>query len=76
MWKRVVCALVGSLAGTAAGLVLDAFGTAKLVGGSATSVVGVLGMILALYYGQRKGIVPSREEAHRPISLFSSPDRR
>jgi hypothetical protein len=76
MWRRVVCALLGSFAGTLAGLLLDVVDAPKVLRISATSVVGVLGMAVALRYGERTGVIPSREEANRLITLFNTTDRK
>lgn len=69
MWKRIVWALLGGTAATAAAQILDRLGIpAALTQGPLL----VLGMFLALRYGERTGKIATPEELNRPVTLFGS----
>jgi hypothetical protein len=72
MAKRLRFYFVGLAIGTLVGLGLSYLtGKHGLLGWLATSAnLGNIGGVLALAWAQYRGIVPSPEEASRPLSLF------
>jgi hypothetical protein len=67
MWKRIGCALLGSAAGLLAGQSLRTIGVPPSITGVP---MAMLGMVLALRYGERTGKIATVEDIHRPITLF------
>jgi hypothetical protein len=67
VWKRIGFAVVGSVAGVVTAQVLQILGLPASV---SRIPLGLLGMLLAVWYGERKRLLAKPEELHRPISLF------
>jgi hypothetical protein len=73
MWKRIGFALLGSVAGVVTAQVLQILG---LPASLSRIPLGLLGMLLAVWYGERKRLIAKPEELHRPTSLFGSDPRK
>ena len=67
--KRSTYAVVGYGIGLAIGLVIMFFLGWKHVG-TLLTVPPLLGMVVALWWAEGKGLIPSVEDENRPVTLF------
>ena len=72
MGRRILYALIGAAAGSVIGLLLHVLGVPPVL----STQCGMIGALLARWYAERRGKVPTAEELHRPTSLFGNADRR
>ena len=66
MAKRFGFALLGGMVGALTGQLLQRFGLPAIL----TAVLPVLGMVLALHYGERTRRIATMEEIHHPTTIF------